>query len=153
MTPLTPEPVMSELEAAAGAPLSRIGRGALALAGLALLAGFALAAVLEPDPRGYGTHQRLGLPECTMRTVFGIPCPGCGMTTSFAHFVRGNWSASYAANPAGLWMALGCVTLWAWCWAAAARGKMWLVTDPWATLAWLLASWGAVSVLIWVQRL
>src|SRR5262249_26118821 len=111
----------------------RIGGGercALALVAVTLLAGFLLARLLEPDPRGYGTHQRLGLPECTIRTLYAIPCPGCGMTTSFAHFVRGQFRDSVRANPAGCWMAGCCVVVMMWCLASAVSGWRWGVDDP-----------------------
>lgn len=45
-----------------GYPLRPVGRWLVATTCLLLLAGFGLARSLEPDPRGYGTHQRLGLP-------------------------------------------------------------------------------------------
>lgn len=32
----------------------------------------------------------------------GLPCPGCGLTTAFAHLARGHWEASIAAHPLGL---------------------------------------------------
>ena len=61
------------------------------------LAGFGLAGRLSPDPRGYGTHQQLGLPGCTFQMLTQWPCPSCGGTTAFAHFVRGQWPS--AINP------------------------------------------------------
>lgn len=44
----------------------------------------AVAAVLEPSAKGYGTHHQLGLGECTFLGMTGHPCPMCGATTSFA---------------------------------------------------------------------
>ncbi|MEZ6042539.1 MAG: DUF2752 domain-containing protein [Planctomycetaceae bacterium] len=61
-----------------------------------------VAADLEPDPRGFGTHQQLGLPECVFRQVSGFNCPHCGMTTSVSHLFRRNLKASVRANPMGL---------------------------------------------------
>ena len=43
---------------------------------------------LEPDPSGVGTHQQLGLGGCTVLTTFGVPCPMCGMTTTFTHLAH-----------------------------------------------------------------
>ena len=62
----------------------------------------ALAALLEPDARGYGTHTQLGLPPCGLRALTGALCPGCGLTTAFAHAVRGEWLMAANANPLGL---------------------------------------------------
>jgi hypothetical protein len=39
--------------------------------GAFLLAMLAAAAWLQPDPRGFGTHQQLGLPPCTFQALFG----------------------------------------------------------------------------------
>ena len=42
-------------------------------------------------PLRLGTHQQVimpgqerGLPECTFNAIAGVPCPSCGMTTSFS---------------------------------------------------------------------
>lgn len=67
--------------------------------------GLIVASCLQPDSRGLGTHQQLGLPPCSMRMMFGIRCPGCGMTTSWAYFTRGKWHASAQANVAGFLLA------------------------------------------------
>ncbi len=86
----------------------RISSGAFCLF---LIAGFLLAANLSPSPRGYGTHQQLGLPPCSIQVLFGIPCPSCGMTTSFCWFVRGEILKSAQANLAGLYLATICALL------------------------------------------
>jgi hypothetical protein len=61
-----------------------------------------VAAMLEPDARGYGTHAQLGLPPCGFLLLTGAPCPGCGLTTAFAHAIRGDWMLAADANPFGL---------------------------------------------------
>jgi len=61
---------------------------------------------LKPDPSGLGTHRQLGLPACTAVMLTGYPCPTCGMTTAFAHAVRGQLVAAFVAQPAGLLLAL-----------------------------------------------
>lgn len=76
-----------------------LGLGPLILLAVALL-------LLSPDEKGLGTHQQLGLPPCSMRVVFGIRCPACGMTTSWSHFVRGQWWQSASANPGGFLLAI-----------------------------------------------
>ena len=62
----------------------------------------ALAATLSPDPSGHGTHQQLGLPPCGFIYVTGYPCPGCGLTTAFAHMVRLQFVGAARANPFGI---------------------------------------------------
>jgi TRAP-type C4-dicarboxylate transport system permease small subunit len=47
-----------------------------------------LAGYLTPDVSGVGTHQQLGLSECIFLVWTGIPCPMCGMTTTFSHMAH-----------------------------------------------------------------
>lgn len=60
------------------------------------------ARILSPSPNGLGTHQQLGLPPCFFHQMTGIPCPTCGMTTSFAHTVRLHFYDAFIAQPFGL---------------------------------------------------
>lgn len=39
-----------------------------------------------------------GLP-CPLRTLTGVPCPFCGMTTATVAISHGQWGAAAAANP------------------------------------------------------
>ena len=71
---------------------------------------FAVALVLDPyrDGRVWleETHTQLGLAPCTFRSLtHGCPCPACGMTSSFALFVRGDLWHSLQANFAGTLLA------------------------------------------------
>jgi hypothetical protein len=80
---------------------------ALAVAATAA-APLVVAATLVPAAAGMGTHRQLGLPSCTWPAFFGIPCITCGMTTSFAHAVRGEWLRAFVTQPAGFLLALLC---------------------------------------------
>ncbi|HZQ84186.1 MAG TPA: DUF2752 domain-containing protein [Acidimicrobiales bacterium] len=51
-----------------------------------------------------------GLP-CPLRTLTGVPCPLCGMTTSVTATVRGHLGSAVAANPAGLLFVAASVAL------------------------------------------
>jgi uncharacterized protein DUF2752 len=53
------------------------------------------------EPLRLGTHQQLGLPECNFKTLVGVPCPSCGMTTSFSLLLHGDVWNSLKANYAG----------------------------------------------------
>jgi hypothetical protein len=72
-----------------------------------------VAATLEPDPSGIGSHRKLGLEPCQFERNTGLPCIACGMTTSFAHFVRGQVLASVYVQPMGMALAvLAAVAFW-----------------------------------------
>ena len=107
-----------------GIPLGTAGRVLLVLGSLLVLAGFGISARLSPDPRGYGTHQQFGLPPCSLLLLTGKPCPSCGGTTAFAHFVRGHWPSAVRANAAAFVLAAVCAAMIPWCWASAACGRL-----------------------------
>jgi hypothetical protein len=67
-----------------------------------------IARIITPSPNGIGTHQQLGLPPCFFHQFTGIPCPTCGMTTSFAHTVRLQFYEAFLTQPFGL---LACVLM------------------------------------------
>gem|GEM_PF-4886459 len=81
----------------------------LALAiSVACLAVLVIACGLPPSADGYGTHLQLGMAQCGFLARTGLPCPACGMTTSFAWFARGNLAASFYIQPMGMALALIC---------------------------------------------
>jgi hypothetical protein len=61
-----------------------------------------VARLLRPASGGVGTHEQLGLPPCAFLHFTGIPCPSCGLTTSFAHAARLHFFEAFAAQPFGL---------------------------------------------------
>jgi hypothetical protein len=61
----------------------------------------AVSFLLTPDPRGFGTHEQLGLPPCASRFLFHTPCQLCGMTTSFTYMAHGMPLRALLAQPAG----------------------------------------------------
>jgi len=107
--------------------MSRPARLAVLLWCLLLTAGFSVAFRLQPDPRGFGTHQQLGLPPCSFRSLVDVPCPSCGMTTAFSHFVRGHWGQSLRANCSGFLLALICAAQVPWCLISLWTGRFWRV--------------------------
>src|SRR5262249_51241217 len=82
--------------------------GRLGAAGMAVACGGGLgvAAWLRPDPSGGGNHTEIGLESCQFLLRTGIPCPTCGMTTSFSHFAHGQFLASAYVQPMGAVLAL-----------------------------------------------
>jgi hypothetical protein len=136
-----------------GFPVGQSARAMLIVWSLAVIAGFTVAYRLEPDPRGFGTHQRLGLPPCTIRAVFGIPCPSCGMTTSFANITKGHWQAAARANVAGLLLSLICAVLVPWCWLSAFYGRLCWVQRPVHFAAIILVAVSGLATVEWMLRL
>jgi hypothetical protein len=66
-----------------------------------------LAAWLTPSPTGLGTHSiEMNLPACGWITLMDLPCPTCGMTTSFAHAANGNLLRSFLTQPMGCLLAI-----------------------------------------------
>ena len=66
----------------------------------ALVLGVARA--LEADHRGFGTHQQLGLGGCTFLEWTTLPCPMCGMTTTFTHMAHFDFSSAISTQPFGV---------------------------------------------------
>ena len=75
-----------------------IGLGAVLLGAVIV---YSAARWLEPDPRGYGTHESIGLPPCGLKLFTDLPCPSCGLTTSFAHSARLEVGPALQAHPIG----------------------------------------------------
>ena len=116
------------------------------------LAVLAVAAGIEPDLRGYGSHTQLGLPPCGFLLLTGAPCPGCGLTTAFAHGIRGQWAMAASANPLGLALfliACACIPL-----GVTAALRSWSlgdVIDRFRLDRWALAVAGC-AIVAWVVR-
>lgn len=77
----------------------------------------------------------IGLP-CPLRSLTGIPCPFCGMTTSVKETMSGHVAGALAANPAGLLLVAAVLYL-----LVARPAKVWLppvaVLLPVIALLWL----------------
>ena len=144
---------MSAPQQSSDAPVSKFGRAILLGTAMFFTGVFLVASQVSPDPRGYGTHQQLGLPPCTFRLMFGYHCPGCGMTTSFAHFVRGDLASAARANLAGTVLAAISAMMIPWCVLSFFAGRMWFVSDPVMVGLGLTISIGVLAVLLWVVRI
>lgn len=68
---------------------------------LAWFGCIAAAIYLTPNSSGLGTHQQLGLPACWFYYLTKIPCPTCGLTTSYTHLMHGHFTRAFWANAAG----------------------------------------------------
>jgi uncharacterized protein DUF2752 len=143
--------------------LNRWVRVGLALVALGLITVFGIARWLNPrdengEPRRMETHRQLGLPPCTFYLFTRLPCPSCGMTTSFSHLAHGDLVNSLKANPMGTLLAVTALAAIPWCLASAIWGRRFGVSDyelliARAALAFfvlLLVSWGIRLLVIWL---
>ncbi len=135
----------------------------LALIAMALgwVGVFVVALKLDPYQDGKvwleGTHQQLGLPECTFKTLSKLPCPSCGMTTSFALLVRGDVWNAVRANVVGAGLAVFGVVMFPWCLVSAWRNRwLWfrriepvLIRLTVLFLVAMFGRWGIVLLWTW----
>jgi hypothetical protein len=103
----------------AGEPLALWVRGILVVMAIGLVAVFCTARWINPynedgSPRQRATHRQLGLPPCTFEEVSGVPCPSCGMTTSFSLLLHGDLLNSARANWVGSLLAGFCLLAVPW---------------------------------------
>jgi hypothetical protein len=137
-------------------PLLTLGvRTALVLVVVGLLAVFAIAIRLDPyradgTPRRMDTHKQLGLPTCTFKYVTGLPCPSCGMTTSFALLMHGDLDGSLRANSVGTLLAVFCLAFIPWALACAVWGRPIFVLSLERFLTWVVALLLALMLLRWL---
>lgn len=132
--------------------LNRVCRWGLLAAALGMIGVLGVARVLRPDPKGFGTHQQLGMLPCSFRAITGLGCPSCGMTTAFSWFVRGRLAESWGANPAGCLLAATCLTLVPWMLLGAASGRAWGVRSLDASFLWLVLVAATGSLLSWAVQ-
>jgi hypothetical protein len=130
-------------------PVGRGVRWGLVAWATALVAGFVFLSTLQADSRGYGTHQQLGFPPCVVRVSLGVPCPSCGGTTAFVHFVHGEFLQAARAHLGACGLALVMIAMIPWSLYSAATGRLWRVDRPELVLAWALGVFLAVTLLQW----
>lgn len=119
---------------------------------LGSLAVLSLALWLNPDPRGFGTHEQLGLAPCDFMVRNGYPCPSCGLTTSFANMAELNPVTALEANPAGVLLFLLTLSMPFWFGHA-----LWTGADPFRFAThrvgrWVLPVVVLLLVICWVVR-
>ncbi len=106
-----------------------------------VLAFFGIGLYLQPNPEGYGTHQQLGLPPCTIHFLTGRPCPSCGLTTSVSAWLHGQFALGWRAHPMGVLIVLFALGLGLNSLMALARGRsLWFHPNA--------VSWGLVALLM-----
>jgi len=136
-----------------GCPLAVLGRTLCGLAGLVFLAVLVTATRIDPDPRGYGTHEQLGLSPCGFHLVFNIPCPSCGATTSFAHFVRGQWRSAMTTNAGAFALAFVSLLAAPWLLASAVGGRLWFINEPFQVFFGVGVALTVIALSHWLIRI
>ena len=141
------------------------GGGATLLLGLiaGLVTVFSVAAYLHPygddgSPLTMETHRQLNLPPCTFKELtHGVPCPSCGMTTSFSLLMHGDLVNSMRANWVGTLLALYGLVLIPWGLVSVWRRQPLFVQSLEQVLSWsvvtflvlMLLRWSIVLALMW----
>ena len=152
LPPTTPAAPTAPVAAAPGFSdrAQNLGWGLLAAAPL-----LAAAIVLTPSKEGMGTHQQLGLPPCTFLYVTGIPCPFCGMTTSWTHAAHGDLLASFVTQPMGLVLFLVDVAFAVVLLARAITGGAAFRPDRFLALVPVRAVWAmfAATIVAWIYKI
>lgn len=121
--------------------------------GVAALIGLVIARSVEPDPRGFGTHEQLGFSPCFFQRWTGYPCPTCGATTAWSHALRGNVGRALMANSGGVISCLAALVGAPWLLLSAVLGR-WLIFRPSLRLLLTLAGvWLLVVLCDWLRRL
>jgi hypothetical protein len=107
---LEPEPLSETASTAPDRSLSKARRGRhremLLVTTVILIGSFVLKVRADQRvaPRGFPGYP---LPEtCHTRALFGMKCPGCGLTRSFIYLAEGSWNTSLASHRIGWLMAL-----------------------------------------------
>jgi hypothetical protein len=134
-------------------------RGMLVGLAVGLTAVFAVAVALDPyerDEQGrviaartQETHRQLGLPPCTFYEVTHLPCPSCGMTTSFSLLMHGDLAASLRANAVGTLLALFCLAAIPWGLASAYLGRTLFVRSVERTVTVVVLALLGLMMLRW----
>ncbi len=120
---------------------------------LGALGVLTIASALRPSADGHGTHTQLGMPECAWTVTVDLPCPTCGMTTSFAHAAGGDLLASMQTQPMGLVLVIGtAAAFWAGLHALVAGVRLGPVLGTLTTrrAIWALAT---AAVGAWVYKI
>jgi hypothetical protein len=138
-------------------------RGILLVMAVGLMAVFGTAMYLNPyredgTPRTMETHLQLGLQPCTFRTVTGgMPCPSCGMTTSFSLLLHGDPIGSLRANWVGTLLAIYGLVFVPWSLLSIICKRPLFLVSLDRALAWsvisflvlMLLRWSVVMAMLW----
>ena len=142
-------------------PLPRWGRWLLFGLTVPWVIVLSIAVYLNPytdaGPLLMGTHRQLGLPECNFKMLTTIPCPSCGMTTSFSLLMHADVWNSMKANFAGTALAGFGLLFVPWALASAFLGRIVIIRQlemvvfrlAMVFLVMLFGRWAVVLIIDW----
>jgi hypothetical protein len=130
-------------------------RCSLLLIALGWVAVFAVAAWLHPyaedgTPLRMETHRQLKLPPCTFKYYTGLPCPSCGMTTSFSLLMHGDLMNSLRANAVGTFLAIIGLLFVPWSVACVIARRYFFVASLEMAMLKVVMAFVALMILRWV---
>ena len=130
-------------------------RGTLLGIAIGLTAVFGIAAWLSPygkdgQPLRMETHRQMGLPPCTFKLLTGVPCPSCGMTTSFALLMHGDLENSLRANAVGTLLALFGLAVIPWSLASVLRQRPLFIVSLERASVWIVVVFVVLLLTRWL---
>lgn len=132
--------------------LTTSGRMVCVVLGVLLLVLLVTAAKLEPDDRGYGTHEKLGFGQCFVVAQWQVRCPSCGMTTAWARLLDGDVGGALAANAGGVLLCMLAIFVAPWLLASGYLAR-WCYLRPQAGLVISTLSGVAMVVVFdWIRH-
>lgn len=101
-------------------------------------------------------HTGLHGPPCMFRTLFGLPCPGCGLTRSIIALWHGEPTLSFRYHPLGIptMLGLACVAAWSLAFALMPVSRPWLRRiAQWPKKPWVGWAVAGLLMIVWFVRL
>ncbi len=108
---------------------------------------------LQPDPRGLGTHEQLGMEPCGWaQGPNGIPCPTCGVTTAACLVVHLHPIDAVKTQPFGAVMALAGLALAGAAAFCLAKRKAFLDLIAWLPYGTIVVSFTVLLLASWLYK-
>jgi hypothetical protein len=108
---------------------------------------------LNPDPRGIGTHEQLGMAPCGWaQGPEGIPCPTCGVTTAACQLVHLHPVDAVLTQPFGVALALTGLALAATAVFCLVRQRAFLELIAWLPYGTILVGLTLLGLASWLYK-
>ncbi len=108
---------------------------------------------LQPDPRGIGTHEQLGMEPCGWaQGPNGIPCPTCGVTTAACQLVHLHPIDAVVTQPFGASVALAGLVLAGAAAFCLGRQKSFLDLIAWLPYGTIAVGFTVLLLVSWLYK-